>query len=39
MVSSLKLGAEIPDKPDKSLLLDRIDAMSFPMADLASAEN
>ncbi|MDR3076914.1 MAG: SH3 domain-containing protein [Synergistaceae bacterium] len=39
VVSSLKLGAEIPDKPDKSLLLDRIDAMSFPMADLASAEN
>jgi cell wall-associated NlpC family hydrolase len=34
VVSSLKLGAEIKDKPEKSLLIDRIDALSFPMADL-----
>jgi hypothetical protein len=37
VVTSLKLGAEIPDKQDNSLLLDRIAVMSFPMADLISA--
>jgi cell wall-associated NlpC family hydrolase len=38
VVSSLKLGAEIPDKPANSLLVDRIDAISFPMADLIPAD-
>ena len=37
VVTSLRLGAEIPDKQDNSLLLDRIAVMSFPMADLVSA--
>ena len=37
VVTSLKLGAEIPDKQDNSLLLDRVAVMSFPMADLISA--
>jgi len=39
VITSLKLGAEIPDKPEKSLLMDRIDALSFPMADIISGVN
>jgi hypothetical protein len=39
VVTSLRLGAEIPDKPDGSLLVDRIDSLSFPMADLIPRVN
>ena len=34
VVTSLKIGAEIPGRPANSLLLDRVAVMSFPMADL-----
>ncbi|MDR1508155.1 MAG: SH3 domain-containing protein [Synergistaceae bacterium] len=34
VVTSLKLGSEIKDKPANSLLIDRINSISFPMADL-----
>ncbi|MDR1965749.1 MAG: SH3 domain-containing protein [Synergistaceae bacterium] len=34
VVSSLRLGSEIPGKPANSLLIDRIDSISFPIADL-----
>jgi cell wall-associated NlpC family hydrolase len=33
VVTGLRLGEEIPDKPAKSLLIDRMDAMSFPAAE------
>jgi cell wall-associated NlpC family hydrolase len=38
VVTSLKLGSEIKDKPEDSLLIDRIDSFSFPMADLRRAQ-
>ena len=36
VVTTLKIGAEIPDKPANSLLLDRVAVMSFPMPDLSN---
>jgi hypothetical protein len=39
VVSGLKLGSEIPDKPENSLLIDRIDSLSFPVADIGNAKN
>ena len=38
VVTSLKLGSEIKDKPADSLLIDKIDSFSFPMADLRQAQ-
>jgi hypothetical protein len=38
VVTSLKLGSEIKDRPADSLLMDRIDSLSFPMADLRQAQ-
>jgi hypothetical protein len=35
VVSGLKLGAELPGKPARSLLIDRADAISFPIAGLS----
>ncbi|MDR0764225.1 MAG: SH3 domain-containing protein [Synergistaceae bacterium] len=35
VVTGLRLGEEIPGKPANSLLIDRIDAISFPMTELA----
>ncbi|MDR2780494.1 MAG: SH3 domain-containing protein [Synergistaceae bacterium] len=37
-VTSLKLGSEIKDRPADSLLIDRMDSFSFPMADLRQAQ-
>jgi hypothetical protein len=37
VVTSLKLGSEIKDRPADSLLIDRIESFSFPMADLKQA--
>ena len=34
VISTLKLGAEIPDRQENSLMLDRLTVMSFPMAEL-----
>jgi cell wall-associated NlpC family hydrolase len=34
VVTGLRLGEEIPGKPAKSLLIDRVDAISFPMPGL-----
>ncbi|MDR3279553.1 MAG: SH3 domain-containing protein [Synergistaceae bacterium] len=39
VVTSLKLGAEIQDKPANSLLMDRIDTLSYPMADIGNISN
>jgi hypothetical protein len=39
VVTSLRLGAEIPDRQNNSLMLDRVAVMSFPMADLMGGVN
>jgi len=36
VVSTLRLGAEIPDRLENSLLLDRLAVMSFPMEELSA---
>jgi hypothetical protein len=36
VVTGLRLGEEIPGKPSNSLLIDRIDAISFPMTELTA---
>ena len=38
VVTGLRLGEEIPGKSANSLLIDRIDAISFPMTELITSE-
>jgi hypothetical protein len=38
VVTGLRLGEEIPGKPANSLLIDRIDAISFPMTEFIVSE-
>ena len=37
VVTGLRLGEEIPGKPANSLLIDRMDAISFPMTELITS--